>query len=151
MFDSVGEIWSFYGAQGYPSRYLFNGDFRLEDMQVGEGAYGDTEQLIRELTGSAVEPLGILRAEDGDDVPLVVPSEDRQGAGDSSYAAGAVWLSVAGGGVVTVNGESFEVAGPSAVEVVRHPRHTEGELVIEPGDGVTVLATCFAPGLAPTT
>jgi hypothetical protein len=32
--------------------------------------------------------------------------------------------------------------------VVEHERHTDGVLELRPGEGVTVHATCFTPGLA---
>ncbi|MEI6448000.1 MAG: DipZ protein, partial [Actinomycetes bacterium] len=37
--DNEGELWSFCGATGYPTRYLWDGDFRLHDLQIGEGEY----------------------------------------------------------------------------------------------------------------
>ncbi|MEI7559920.1 MAG: redoxin domain-containing protein [Actinomycetes bacterium] len=146
--DTDGEIWSFYGPQGYPSRYLFNGDFRLEDIQVGEGGYTETEELILGLLDLKAEPFGPVRPEDSDDALIVVPSAERPGLGSGPYAAGSVWLSVTGSGTVVVNGTSFDVDGPAALEVVTNPVHTEGDLTVTPDAGVTVLATCFAPGIA---
>ena len=34
--------------------------------------------------------------------------------------------------------------------VVEHERHTSAVLELEPLDGLEILATCFAPGLAPS-
>jgi hypothetical protein len=147
MSDPDGEAWEFYGAQGYPSRYLFNGDFRLEDVHVGEGAYEQTELLIQGLLGLEEETTPPLRATDSDDTEFVIPSADRDGNGSGPYAAGSVWLSAAGTGSVTVNGTGFEVDGPIAFEAIAHETHLEGELEIEPGEGVVILATCFAPGI----
>ncbi|MSW88573.1 MAG: redoxin domain-containing protein [Actinobacteria bacterium] len=147
--DPDGEMWLFYGAQGYPSRYLFNGDFRLEDMQVGEGLYGDLELMIQGLLDLNQEPLDPFRPEDADDVALIVPTADREGPANGQYAAGSVWLSLIGEGTVAVNGQEFSVPGPCALEVISNSNHHEGELEIEASSGVTVLSTCFAPGLAP--
>jgi Tol biopolymer transport system component len=53
---------------------------------------------------------------------------------------------VGGQGSINVNGADFDVNGPIAFEAIAHDAHTEGTLEIEAGDGVTLLATCFAPG-----
>ncbi len=146
MFDPEGEAWQFYGAQGYPSRYVFNGDFRLEDVHIGEGAYEETELLLQKLLGANQPTVEPFRPTDPDDAEFVVPSADRAGNGSGIYAAGSVWISAAGSGSVTVNGTVFKVDGPVAFEAIAHPVHTEGELEISSSDGVTILATCFAPG-----
>lgn len=147
MFDPEGEAWQFYGAQGYPSRYLFNGDFRLEDVHVGEGAYEATELLIQALLGVEQATVPNFRPADSDDAEFVIPSADREGNGSGAYAAGSVWISAAGSGTVTVNGEDFQVEGPIAFEAIANPAHTEGEVEIEATEGVTILSTCFAPGI----
>ena len=147
MFDPDGEAWQFYGAQGYPSRYLFNGDFRLEDVHVGEGAYEETELLIQGLLGVEQPTVQPFRPTDPDDAEFVIPSADREGNGSGPYAAGSVWISAAGNGTVTVNGKEFEVAGPIAFEAITNEVHTEGEVVITASEGVTLLATCFSPGV----
>ena len=56
----------------------------------------------------------------------------------------------AGSLVASAAGQSAALAldGPGAYPLFEHPRHTRGELLIEPGEGVRVLATCFTPGLA---
>jgi hypothetical protein len=146
MSDPEGDAWEFYGAQGYPSRYLFNGDFRLEDVHVGEGAYEDTELLIQQLLGIEQATVPPFRPTDSDDAEFVVPSADREGNGSGPYSAGSVWVSAAGTGTVAVNGTDFPVNGPVAFEAIANESHTDGEVVIEAEDGVTILATCFAPG-----
>ena len=40
------------------------------------------------------------------------------------------------------------VSEPGCFPVLEHPRHTAGELALEVGEGVTVHATCFTPGVA---
>jgi hypothetical protein len=147
MFDPEGEAWEFYGAQGYPSRYLFNGDFRLEDVHVGEGAYADTELLIQGLLGIEEDTTPAFRPTDSDDAEFVIPSADREGNGSGAYSAGSVWVSAAGQGSVNVNGTDFDVNGPIAFEAITSQTHLEAELQIEPTDGVVILATCFAPGV----
>ena len=118
-------------------------------MQVGEGLYGDLELMIQGLLELKKEPLDPFRPEDADDVALIVPSADREGPASGQYAAGSVWLSLIGEGTVAVNGQEFSVPGPCALEVISNSNHHEGNLEIEASSAVTVLSTCFAPGLAP--
>jgi hypothetical protein len=40
------------------------------------------------------------------------------------------------------------VPGPGAYALLEHDRHTEGELDLTVGEGVTCVAVCFTPGVA---
>jgi hypothetical protein len=59
-----------------------------------------------------------------------------------------VWAVVDGAGTLLVNGRELRVDEPGCFPIVEHERHTAATLALEPGPGVTVLATCFTPGLA---
>ena len=53
-----------------------------------------------------------------------------------------------GAGAVVANGREIEVPGPGAYALLEHDRHTEGELDLTVGEGVTCVAVCFTPGAA---
>jgi thiol-disulfide isomerase/thioredoxin len=143
------ELWQAYGNEGWPARYLWDREGHLADYHYGEGAYAETERAIQELLGVERDLLEPVRPEDDPDALLVVPTPDQEGAYSGLYAAGGVWAVLGGAGELRVNGERVAVDHPGARELLRHPRHVEAELRLEPGDGVTCYATCFTPGLAP--
>lgn len=147
LIDSDLELWNEYENAGWPARYLFDGRGRLFEYHYGEGAYADTELAIQELVGVEMEPLAAVRPEDAPGARLVAPSEDREGAYCGPYQAGGVWAVVDGAGVLRVNGEDVAIAGPGAYPLIEHERHTQGIVEIQPGEGVTCLATCFTPGV----
>jgi hypothetical protein len=90
-----------------------------------------------------VEP---LRPEDVPGAELVAQSADQDGAYSGPYAAGGVWAVLDGTGTVRANGREVTVAGAGAYSLVEHERHTEGELALDVGDGVTCFAVSFTPG-----
>jgi len=151
LIDTEFVLWQDYENEGWPARYLFDGRARLFEFHYGEGAYAETEAAIQELLGLEREPLAPLRPEDEPGALLAPPSEDREGAYSGPYEAGGVWVVVEGAGtlVASAAGESAALTldGPGAYPLFEHVRHTSGELVIDPGEGVRVLATCFTPGL----
>jgi hypothetical protein len=148
VIDSELEIWDIYGNQGWPARYLWDQELALHSLHYGEGAYVETELEIQELLGVTHEPLAPLRPEDAPDALIEAQTEDQPGAYSGTYEAGAVWAVVDGAGSLLVNGAVFEVREPGCFPLLEHPVHTAGTLVLEPGEGVTVLATCFTPGLS---
>ncbi len=152
LIDSEFVLWQDYENEGWPARYLFDGRARLFEFHYGEGAYAETEAAIQELLGIEREPLAPVRPEDDPGALLAQPSEDREGPYSGPYEAGGVWVVIEGAGslVASAAGQSAALAldGPGAYPLFEHPRHTRGELLIEPGDGVRVVATCFTPGLA---
>ncbi len=79
----------------------------------------------------------------------MVPTADAEGAYSGPYEAGGVWGVFTGAGTVTTNGLSMQLTAPGAFNLVWHEQHTAGVLELTVGEGVTCLATCFTPGLAP--
>jgi thiol-disulfide isomerase/thioredoxin len=142
------ELWRSYDNEGWPARYLWDGDGHLAEYHVGEGAYEDTERAIQELLGVEGEPIGPLHPEDDPDARIVVPTPDQPGAYSGPYGAGAVWAVLGGAGELHVNGERLAVDAPGAHLLLSHPRHVDAVLDLTVGDGVTCYATCFTPGLA---
>lgn len=155
LVDSELELWEQYENLGWPARYLFDGHARLFDYHYGEGAYEETELAIQELLGVQREPLASLRPEDDPAARLAPQTEDRQGAYSGPYEAGGVWAVLDGEGTVTVNGgpvaggRELKVCAPGAYPMLEHDRHTVGVLDLRIGAGVSCLATCFTPGIAP--
>ena len=146
--DTELEVWNLYGNRGWPARYLWDPDQVLHSLHYGEGAYAETELEIQSLLGVSLEPLAPLRPEDAPDALIAVQSEDVPGPYSGPYEAGGVWAVVDGSGTLIVNGEPLAVTEPGCVPLIEHERHTAGTLTLEPGEGVTVHATCFTPGLA---
>ena len=146
--DSALEVWDLYGNRGWPARYLFDRSLTLVDYHYGEGAYDETERAIAELLGVEPEPIAPLRPEDAPGAALAPQTADQPGAYSGPYEAGGVWAVVSGRGELVANGRAFAVDAPGCLPVVEHARHTAGVLELRPGDGVTVHATCFTPGLA---
>jgi thiol-disulfide isomerase/thioredoxin len=139
-------VWEWYGNEGWPARYLWNQRGALFEYHYGEGAYEETERAIQELLGVERELVEPLRPEDVPGADVVPQSEDRVGAYSGPYAAGGVWAVLEGAGTVVANGRELEVAVPGAYPLIEHEHHTEGELELAVGDGVTCHAVCFTPG-----
>jgi hypothetical protein len=146
--DSELEVWDIYGNEGWPARYLWDADHHLHSLHYGEGAYVETEREIQALLGVTRDVLEPVRPQEAADAWIATPTPDQPGAYSGPYAAGGVWVVVDGAGTVTANGVALEVTEPGCFEVVEHPRHTEASLELVVGEGVTVHATCFTPGLA---
>jgi hypothetical protein len=148
--DERLELWDLYGNEGWPARYLWTPELTLHSMHYGEGAYAQTEEAIRALLGlepgDVVEP---VRPEDEPGLLLPAQTADQPGAYSGAYEAGAVWAVCDGQGVLVANGREIAVEGPWCHLVVEHPHHTVGHVELEPGEGVTVHATCFTAGVAP--
>jgi thiol-disulfide isomerase/thioredoxin len=156
LLDPELQLWRIYDNRGWPARYLFNQDLRLFEAHMGEGEYHETERAIQELLGLEGEPLvEYLHPEDDPEALVVVPTDDVAGAYAGPYEAGAVWAvleldDVSVPGTIVVDGEERAVEYTGAHRLVEHERHEAGVLAFSAGDGVTVHATCFTPGLAPT-
>jgi hypothetical protein len=146
--DVSYEVWGWYGNQGWPARYLWDQRGVLFDYHYGEGAYDETEHAIQELLGVERELVAPVRPEDVPGVELVPQTADVEGPYSGPYAAGGVWAVCDGAGTVTANGREIEIPDPGAYPLIEHDRHTEGQLELAIGDGVTCVATCFTPGVA---
>lgn len=148
--DERLELWDFYGNEGWPARYLWTPDLALHSIHYGEGAYAETEAEIQALLGiSNRPPLPPLRPEDAPEALIVAPTPDVAGPFDGAYAAGGVWAVCDGPGTLLVDGRPRAIERCGCHPVVEHAEHTEGELTLKGADGLSVLATCFVPGLAP--
>ena len=147
--DVDHQIWLEYENVGWPARYLFNGDQRLFEYHFGEGGYAETELAIQELLGIEREPVPPVRPEERPEALLVPQTDDVVGPYSGTYEAGGVWGVFEGSGVATVNGSQLEIPATGTYELIVHARHTEGVLELDVSDGLSVLAVCFTPGLAP--
>jgi hypothetical protein len=150
VLDSDFLLWRAYDNPGWPGRYLFAPRLRLVDFHHGEGDYHGCELAIRELLEIEGDDdlVPLARAADDEDVEIVIPTANRDGAYSGAYAAGEVWIVSSAAGELVVNGESRALDGAGAHLLIEHERHTESELSLEPRGGLEILATCFAPGLA---
>jgi thiol-disulfide isomerase/thioredoxin len=143
------ELWRSYDNEGWPARYLWDGDGHLAEYHIGEGGYAETELAIQELLGVEREPVAPVHPEDDPEARIVVPTPDQPGAYSGPYGAGGVWAVLGGQGDLHVNGERVEVAWAGARLLVEHGQHVDAVLDLRVGDGVACYATCFTPGLAP--
>jgi hypothetical protein len=148
LLDPELQTWQLYDNKGWPARYLWDQQGMLAEYHYGEGAYDETERAIQELLGVERDLVGPLRPEDEPGAELVPQTEDVAGPYSGPYAAGGVWAVLSGAGLVRANGREIVVDHPGAHALVEHERHTEGELRLEVGDGVTCHAVCFTPGVA---
>jgi hypothetical protein len=148
LIDSELALWREYENEGWPARYLYDGQARLFDYHFGEGAYSDTEIAIQELLGVEREPLAPVRPEDAAGAVLAAQTADQPGAYSGPYEAGGVWVVLSGSGVIRVNGRELEVTHTGAYPLIEHERHTAGTLTLELDAGVRCHATCFTPGVA---
>jgi hypothetical protein len=142
------ELWRSYDNEGWPARYLWDGDGHLAEYHLGEGGYAETELAIQELLGVEREPLAPVHPEDEPEAQIVVPTPDQTGAYSGPYGAGGVWAVLGGVGEVQVDGARVAIDAPGAYELVSHPHHVDAVLDLRVGEGLTCYATCFTPGLA---
>jgi thiol-disulfide isomerase/thioredoxin len=148
LIDAELETAVAYGIEGWPSRYLWDGEGRLADVQIGEGGYAETERAIQALLGIEREPLAPVRPEDAAGVALPAQTEDVAGPYSGPYEAGGVWGVLSGHGTVRVGARTLVVDHPGAYPLVEHDRHTAGVLSLELGAGVVCHAVCFTPGVS---
>lgn len=154
LIDHQFRLWTSYGNEGWPARYLWRWDegqrgHVLDEYHVGEGGYADTERAIQALVGDDRDVLDPVRPEDDPAAAIVIPTPDQPGAWSGPYEAGGVWAVLSGRGTVRANGSTISVTNPGAYELVSHPVSTSGVLDLEVGDGVECEAVSFTPGLAP--
>jgi hypothetical protein len=155
LVDHQFRLWTSYGNEGWPARYLWRWDEEqrghvLDEFHMGEGAYADTERAIQALVDDTRDVVAPLRPEDDPNASIVIPTPDQPGAWSGPYEAGGVWAVLSGSGMARANGGSVEVTHPGAYRLVSHPVSTAGVLDLEVGDGVVCEAVCFTPGIAPS-
>ena len=151
LVDHQLRLWTAYGNEGWPARYLWAPAERghvLHEFHYGEGAYAETERAIQGLLGIERDVLAPLRPEDDPEARIVYPTQDREGAWSGPYQAGGVWAVLSGEGDVRANGRTIRVDHPGAFPLIEHDRHVTGVLDFEVGDGVVCHAVCFTPGVA---
>jgi hypothetical protein len=154
LLDTNFALWQDYENQGWPARYLWNGESRLADYHYGEGAYAETEQAIQTLLGVDRGLLAPLRPEDAPDAELVMPSEERhEEPWSGPYEAGAVWAVLEprkgrAHGIITVNGSARTIDYAGAHLLVEHDQHTSATLDLDLGASVRCDAVLFTAGLA---
>jgi hypothetical protein len=148
LLDPQLRLWTAYDNEGWPARYLWNQDQRLDEFHYGEGAYRETEVAIQRLLGVERDPLPPLRPEDDPAAEVVIPTPDQPGAWSGPYGAGGVWAVLSGRGRVFANGRVTDVDHAGAYPLVEHPRHTEAVLDLVIAEGVTCHAVTFTPGVA---
>jgi thiol-disulfide isomerase/thioredoxin len=148
LIDAELEAWDAYGIQGWPSRYLWDGEQRLVDFHIGEGGYEEAERAIQELVGVEREPLEPVRPGDAPGALLQAQTEDQPGAYSGPYEAAGVWAVLSGGGTVRANEREVAVEHPGAYPLIEHDRHTAGVLDLQVGEGVECHAVCFTPGVS---
>jgi thiol-disulfide isomerase/thioredoxin len=147
LIDAELETAQAYGIQGWPSRYLWDGEGRLADFHVGEGGYAETERAIQALLGIEREPVAPVRPEDEPGALLPAQTEDQPGPYCGPYEAGGVWAVLSGHGSVRANGREIAVDHPGAYALIEHDRHTAGVLELEVGERVECHMVCFTPGI----
>jgi hypothetical protein len=141
-------VWEWYGNEGWPARYLWDQRGALFHYHYGEGAYDETERAIQELLGVERDLVEPMRPEDAPGAELAPQTVDVEGEYSGPYAAGGVWAVVDGSGTLKANGREIQIPAPGAYPLLEHERHTESELDLSVGDGLTCLAVCFTPGVA---
>jgi len=140
-------VWQWYGNEGWPARYLWNQRGALFEYHYGEGAYDETERAIQELLGVERELVAPVRPEDAPGAALAPQTQEPGGrvlgALRRGRRVGRARRLVARSSPTAARSR---VPGPGAYPLIEHDRHTEGELELTIGEGVTCLATCFTPG-----
>jgi hypothetical protein len=170
--DPDFQIWKLYGAEVWPSLYLWDRRGLLRHYQFGEGAYDETEiavqELLREIDGEAEfpEPMPPLRRTDHPGALVRAPTahsyleEDRSGhlvrAGEElvvHYQAATAAAVLEGGGRVDVivdgkRRRTIQLDRPRLYKLVESGQHEDHELKLFFRDDSHVYAFSFAPGLA---
>jgi thiol-disulfide isomerase/thioredoxin len=80
--DPEMAIWNAFGNRFWPAKYVFDRDGRFRFNHFGEGAYDETEDILRSLLGVAPDS---PRADDGqaeEPAPTMTPCPPTGGGGD---------------------------------------------------------------------
>jgi hypothetical protein len=162
-----------YGAQGWPSLFLWSQGGALRWYHLGEGEYGPTEEAIRDaLAEGEADVLSMpplmepIRPTDAPGAEVAVPTEEhfpasrgkswRASDGDAAleldYEAGGAYLTAEGNGVVDVwvDGkprDAIEIPGSGLHPMTEHGRHKRHSLALEPSPGLAIHSVQFAPAL----
>ena len=170
--DREYRVWHDYGCHGWPSLFLWGEGGALRWFHFGEGEYGATEELIRELLRERdalrdlPPPMEPIRPTDAPGALVMPPSEEVFPGGSMTeplvaakgvpveidYAAGGAYATVDGEGELAVSldgsrDRAIRVSGPGLYELVAHERHERHRLALTPSRGVTLYGVSFAAGL----
>lgn len=153
LLDHEFRLWTAYGNEGWPARYLWRWDdghrgHVLDEFHVGEGGYADTERAIQSVVGVSRDVVPPVRPEDDPDAEIVIPTPEQPGAYSGPYEAGGVWAVLSGHGDVVANGTPISLDRPGAYELIAHDVSTAGVLDLSVGPGVLCESVQFTPGLA---
>ncbi len=169
--DSEHGIWRDYGCKGWPSIFLWSRGGALRWHHLGEGAYEETEEVIREELNHSpasgwpafLEP---LRPGDAAGATVIAPTPEEFPGGsierpwqaaeadgplEVRYEAAGAYAAADGDGSVAVSldGEpagTVAIEGPGLYELASHPHHGEHRLALEADDGVRIHSLQVAPG-----
>ena len=156
MLDTNFALWHDYENEGWPARYLWNGEGHLADYHYGEGAYAETELAIQALLGTRAR--AARAAAPGGRHPAPASSCRARSAskshGRAPIEAGGVWavLEPRTGrerGTVALQRARARDRARRRVTLIEHERHSHGELELSLGADVRCDAVCFTAGLAP--
>ena len=142
------ELWRAYDNEGWPARYLWDGDGHLAEYHYGEGGYAETELAIQELLGIEREPLAPLHPEDEPDALIVGP--DARPAGRLQRPVRRrrrVGGARAGAASCTSTASGSPCSGPAPTCSSSIPTTSRPCSTCASATGVTCYATCFTPGV----
>ena len=170
--DSDQGIRRDYGAQGWPSLFLWSRGGALRWYHLGEGEYAATEEAIREALAEGDDGADVLslpplmeplRPSDAPGAGVAVPTEEwapssrgpwRAAEGDESleleYEAGGAYVTAEGSGVVRLWLDERPL-DPVTIErsglhpLIEHERHERHSLALEPSGDLAVHSVQFAP------
>lgn len=147
-------IWNDFGNQFWPAKYVFDRDNRFRFNHFGEGAYDETEDVLRALLGVAADS---PRADDGEreePAPGLQPCPPDGGGGDDCQTPELYLGSLRG--VATFDSPEGLVDGANTFTAPEpdQDRNTvalEGSWVVGPeavtsGDGEGVIVVPFTAG-----
>jgi hypothetical protein len=148
VLDNEFAIWRSFGNQYWPAFYLLDGDGRVRYRHFGEGAYGDTEDAIRELVGAdgdpvQVEATGVEAAADWETLrsPETYVGRLRGEGGRASSADGLALNQWALAGAWSVEDESAVVDGAGASLAFRFQARDLNLVLTPPSEPVGFTVT----------
>lgn len=165
-------IWKLYGAEVWPSLYVWDRRGILRHYQFGEGGYEETERAIQDLLREIdddfdpPEPMAPLRRTDHPGVLVQIPTPHRYLEDDRSARAiepgeavsvsyeGATAAAILDGDgklALEVDGQLrriIHLEGPRLYKLVESGQHEQHELKLRFNDAARAYAFSFAPGVA---
>jgi hypothetical protein len=155
VYDDNMDIWDAFGNQYWPAKYVFDRDGGFRFNHFGEGAYEETEDILRALLG--VDPDSPRAVVDPDDrepepvLPTCAGEEIVGGAEDCQTPE--TYLGSLRGGIASSSPEPLEDGEGTFTVPDDQVLHTsaldgtwlvDGEAVTSVGDGATISMAFFA-------